>query len=325
MRAAVITGYGRPPEFLDRADPAAAAGWTTVAVTAAPIVPLDLLCASGTSYFGPPQLPYVPGVQGVGLVTQSDRFAPGTKVFFSSQAGMAAGDGSLAQICSVPDTDVIPIEQQLPDAAVASIGLSGVAAWMALSWRAGLQPGETVIVLGASGAVGQAAIGAARALGAGHIVAVCRSAAAEQRAAKTNPDAILRLPSAPDELKLADDLRTACGGSADVVLDPVFGGAATAAIRVLAPGGRLVNLGGSLSDTAVLSSAALRGKSLSVLGYTNNALRPEQRASALAAVLREAAAGRLSVEHTVLPLSDCAAAWQQAIAGGPRVVLDPHR
>ena len=192
-----------------------------MAVTAAPIVPLDLLCASGTSYFGPPPLPYVPGVQGVGVVEQSDRLEPGTRVFFTSQAGMSAGDGSLAQRCSVADADVIADRtRQLPDAAVAAIGLSGVAAWMALSWRAGLQPGETVIVLGASGAVGQAAIGAARALGAGRVVAVCRSDRAADRLAQAAPDAIVRLPATPDERDLADSLRAACGGPAECGAGP---------------------------------------------------------------------------------------------------------
>jgi NADPH:quinone reductase-like Zn-dependent oxidoreductase len=324
MKAALLTGHGRPPVFEDRPDPQPAPGRMLVVVTAAPIVPLDLLCAGGTSYFGPPPLPYIPGVQGVGVVEQSDRLAPGSRVFFTSQAGMSDGDGSLAQKCSVADEDVIPIEHELPDAAVAAIGLSGVAAWMALHWRAGLQPGETVIVLGASGAVGQAAIGAARALGAGRVVAVCRSEQAAARVAKTAPDAIVQLPSAPDERDLAESLREACGGTADVVLDPVFGIAAAAAIRVLAEGGRLVNLGSASGDYATLSSAVLRSRSISVLGYTNNSLQPVQRADALNSVLGEAAAGRLAVVRTVLPLSDCAVGWQQAAASGPRVVLEPN-
>lgn len=324
MRAAVLHVHGGPPDFDARADPEPAAGRTVVTVTAAPIVPLDLLCAAGTSYFGPPALPYVPGVQGVGIVTQSESFPPGTRVFFASQAGMAAGDGSLAERCSIADADVIGFDHQVPDTAVAAIGLSGVAAWMALSWRAGLQSGETVIVLGANGAVGQAAIGAARALGAGRIVAVCRSERAEQVLADAAPDAIVRLPSTPDLDTTVDSLRAACGGTADVVLDPVFGRTAEAAIQVLGNGGRLVNLGGAGGDAATLSSASLRSRSLSVLGYTNNALQPAQRAAALTAVLSAAAAGRLAVDHLVRPLSDCSAAWERAAAGsGPRVVLVP--
>jgi NADPH:quinone reductase-like Zn-dependent oxidoreductase len=90
---------------------------------------------------------------------------------------------------------------------------------------------------------------------------------------------------------------------------------------VLAPGGRLVNLGGASGDTAELSSAVLRSRSADVLGYTNNALTPAQRAAAVDAVLAHAAAGRLAVEHEVLPMSRVAEAWERTAAGGTRQVL----
>ena len=66
MRAAVLTAHGQPPSAADHPDPRPGPGQAVVRMTAAPVVPLDLHCATGTSYFGPPPLPYVPGVQGVG-------------------------------------------------------------------------------------------------------------------------------------------------------------------------------------------------------------------------------------------------------------------
>ena len=162
-------------------------------------------------------------------------------------------------------------------------------------------------------------------MSAGRIVAVCRSERAEQRVAAANPDAIVRLSAPADAQGLVEALRVACGGGADVVLDPVFGFAASAAAQVLGPGGRLVNLGSAGGETAEFSSALLRSRSLSILGYTNNALRPAQRAAALTAVLTEAAAGRLTVDHDVRPLAECASAWQLAATGGtPRLVLVPR-
>ena len=71
MRAAVLHTPGEPPRLAEHPDPTAGEGRTLVRVTAAPLVPLDLLCASGTSYFGRPAVPYVPGVQGVGVVETS--------------------------------------------------------------------------------------------------------------------------------------------------------------------------------------------------------------------------------------------------------------
>lgn len=323
MRAAVLHTPGEVPAFGPHPDPGPAPGHTVVAVTAAPVVPLDLLCASGTSYFGRPATPYVPGVQGVGVVERSDVLDPGTRVWFASSAGMAPGDGSLAERCLVADADVVPIEADVPDASLAALGLSGVAAWMALTWRGRLAPGERVLVLGAGGAVGQAAVGAAKLLGAGRVVAVCRSEEAQDRARRAGADEVL--PLSGDVDALAARFAEAGGGAVDVVVDPVFGPAATAASRVLADGGRLVNLGGASNDVAEFSSAVLRSRSAEILGYTNNALTPQQRHAAVTAVAEHAAAGRLAVAHELVPLAEVADAWRRQASGDPgvRLVLTP--
>ena len=318
MRAAVLHTHGQPPSHAEHPDPVAGEGLSVVRVTAAPIVPLDLLCASGTSYFGPPELPYVPGVQGVGVVEESATVAPGTRVFFATSAGMAAGDGSLAERAAVPDGDLIVLGAPVRDAAVAAIGLSGVAGWMMLTWRARLQVGERVLVLGGGGAVGQVAIGAARVLGASRVVAVVRSDASRERALAAGADEAVALSTDVDEL-------TARLGEPtyDVVIDSVFGVAATAASRALAPGGRLVNLGGSSSDEAVFSSAVLRSKSASILGYTNNALTEDQRRDALTAVLQHAATGEITVAYETATLADVESAWKRQTTGNTpgRLVL----
>lgn len=310
MRAAVLHTHGEPPSHGEHPDPVAAEGLSIVRVTAAPVVPLDLLCASGTSYFGPPAVPYVPGVQGVGVVEQSEVVAPGTRVFFATSAGMAAGDGSFAERSAVPDDDLIPLDTSVPDAAVAAIGLSGVAGWMTLTWRAQLQPGERVLVLGGGGAVGQVAIGAARVLGAERVVAVVHSEASRERATAAGADEVVALSTDIDELT-----RRLGSTPFDVVIDSVFGVAATAASRVLATGGRLVNLGGSSGDAATFSSAVLRSRTASILGYTNNEITAEQRRDALTAVLQHAANGAIAVAHETVTLADVAAAWKRQSAG----------
>jgi NADPH:quinone reductase-like Zn-dependent oxidoreductase len=323
VRAAVLKTLGEPPVHQEHPGPEPGPDRTLVRVTAAPIAPLDLLCASGTSYFGRPATPYVPGVQGVGIVQQSAVFAEGTRVFFSTTAGMGPGDGSLAERCAVPDADLVAVGHDADDACLAALGMSGVAAWMCLTVRGRLQPGERVLVLGGGGAVGQAAIGAAKLLGAVRVVAVSRSPEAQERARRAGADEVL--PLAGDVEELTARFREAVGGDVDVVVDPVFGTAATAASRVLAAGGRLVNLGGSSGDVAEFSSAGLRSRSAEILGYTNAALTADQRRAALAAVVRHAAAGRMAVAHEVLPLADARAAWQRQAAGqaGARLVLTP--
>ncbi len=323
MRAAVHHQPGEPPRYADHPTPTVIGGHTLVRVTAAPLVPLDLLCSSGTSYFGVPAMPYVPGVQGVGIVEQSEQLRLGTRVWFSTSAGMVPGDGGLAEFCSVADDDVVPIEADVPDSLAAALGLSAIAAWMALSSRGALRPGENVLILGGGGAVGQAGIGAARALGAAHVVAIARSDSAQERARSAGADAVVPFTSDVEDLtsRIED-----CGvGRFDVVLDPVFGAAATAASRVLAEGGRLVNLGGASGDEAVFSSSVLRSRSASVLGYTNNALTPADRRAALSSIFELAAAGAMTVEHATTPLATIEEQWL-LLAGGKadvRQVFEP--
>jgi NADPH:quinone reductase-like Zn-dependent oxidoreductase len=318
----VLHTLGQEPSYAEHPAPTASQGRTLVRVTAAPVVPLDLLCATGTSYFGAPPVPYVPGVQGVGVVTASTAVEPGTRVWFATSAGMAPGDGSLAEQCSVADDDLVPVTEPVDDAPVAALGLSAVAGWMALTWRGRFRAGDRVLVLGGGGAVGQVAIAAARLLGAARVVAVARSEAARSRAEAAGAEEVVEMTADPGVL--AERL-SAVGGEYDVVVDPVFGAGAAAAARSLAVGGRLVNLGGSAGDQAAFSSALLRSRSAEILGYTNNALTPKQRAEAITEIVRHAAAGKLGVAHEVVPLAGVSEAWQRQQAGEApvRLVLVP--
>lgn len=303
-RAALIDTPGTPPSVREYALPEPGPDQAAVRVTAASITPLDLLCASGTSYFGVPATPYVPGVQGVG------HLADGTAVWFATPAGMRPGDGSLAERAVVARTDLVRLPDGVPHALFAALGLSAVAALMALTWRGRLQPKEQVLVLGAGGVVGQAAIQLAVLRGARRVIAACRSEAAAARARAAGAAEVVLLGTA-DVPGLAARMKDAADGPVDLVLDPVFGVPAAAALRTLRPGGRLVNLGGAAGATAPLESATLRGGSLDVLGYTNNDLTVEQRADAIGTIAEYVRAGRLTVDHEQVPLADIGAAWQR--------------
>ncbi|QYN32387.1 zinc-binding alcohol dehydrogenase family protein [Pseudonocardia sp. DSM 110487] len=317
MRAAQVVDCGRPPVVSDREPPAATEGYVLVDVLAAPITPLDLLCATGTSYFGRPATPYVPGVQGVGR-------AGARVVWFPTSAGMAPGDGSMAERAAVPEADLVTLPASVDPVEVAALGLSAVAAHMALTWRGELAPGEQVIVLGAGGVVGQAAVQLARATGARRVIAGARSEAARARAEKAGADVVVALDT-DDVGELAERFIAAADGPVDLVLDPLYGAPAAAAAKALGPHGRLVNLGSSASETCPIDSSTLRGRSLRLLGYTNNALTREQRAAAVTAIAEHAAGGTLTVAHEVAPLADVGAAWQRQAEGtaAGRIVLRP--
>ncbi|WP_240670477.1 quinone oxidoreductase family protein [Actinoplanes solisilvae] len=291
-------------------------GEVPITVTAAPITPLDVLCATGTSYFGPPATPYVPGVQGVGH--RDD----GTPVWFATSAGMRPGDGSMTAAVSVPFVDVVPLPPDAPLPLIAALGLSAVAAHAALTRTGGLTEGEVVVVLGAGGVVGQAAVQLALLGGASRVIAVSRSAAGRDRAVALGAEAAVPLLPDDDPVTLADRLR-AVSGLVDLVIDPLFGVPAAAALKVLRPGGRLVNLGSSAAATAPVDSATIRGGSLKILGYTNNGLSVGERADSLGVVATHATEGRLTVSHEVVPFGDVSTAWSRQAAGdaGGRIVL----
>ncbi|MCP9948523.1 quinone oxidoreductase family protein [Actinomadura madurae] len=318
MRAAEIREPGRPPVVADREPPVPGDGEVLVDVLAAPITPLDLLCATGTSYFGRPATPYVPGVQGVGI-------AGGRTVWFPCPAGMAPGDGSMAEAAAVPEAALVTLPDGADPASLAALGLSAVAAHMALTWRGELAAGEQVVVLGAGGVVGQAAVRLARAAGARRVVAGARSADGRERARRAGADAVVALDTA-DVAELGRRFAGAADGPVDLVLDPLFGAPAAAAAGALRPGGRLVNLGSSAGETCPIESSTIRGRSLRVLGYTNNELTPEQRAESIAFVAERAAAGELAVAHETVPLEDAAEAWRRQAEGtaAGRIVLTPR-
>jgi NADPH:quinone reductase-like Zn-dependent oxidoreductase len=322
VTAALITEHGRPPQVgpheLDDPGP----GQCLIRVTAAPLNPLDLICASGTSYFGAPALPYVPGVQGVGIVEHGDRLAAGTRVWFATSAGMAPGHGSLAELAVAEEGRTVPLPDGVEDAAAAALGLSAVAAWSILTGPGRLAAGEQVLVLGASGVVGQVTVQAARLLGARRVVATARSAEGRALAERLGADAAVDPTGDVDTL--IERFRSACDGELDVVVDPVCGDAATAALRVLGPGGRLVNLGSSGGPTMVVDSATIRSRQQAVLGYTNNALSTEAQAATLTTVLEHAAAGRLSVEFHAVPLARAGEFWTpRSGAAAARTVFLP--
>jgi NADPH:quinone reductase-like Zn-dependent oxidoreductase len=284
---------------------------------------LDLLCASGTSYFGAPQLPYIPGVQGIGIVMEADSLLPGQRIWFSCDAGMKPGDGSMALYCVIDESAALALPDNVDDDLAAALGLSSIAAWMSLKWRGNLQPGEQVLVLGASGAVGQVAVQAAKLLGAGRVIAASRDEAARTRAFSLGADAVVDL-TGDDVEEISRRIAAACEGPLHLVIDPVWSLPAEAAARVLGYEGRLVNFGSAAGPAARFESATLRSKLLNILGYTNNALTHEQKAEALTEILTHAAAGRCTVERESVSLARVAEAWErQASIARRKLILIP--
>jgi len=128
----------------------------------------------GTSYFGPPPLPYVPGAQGVGVIEEGGRWPAGQRSG-SAATRHAARRRRHGQWCVAAEESIRPLPDGVSDDLAAALGLSAIAAWTALSWRPGCSPASTCsssVPAGRSAGrrAGRAAARAAR------VVAACRDA-----------------------------------------------------------------------------------------------------------------------------------------------------
>jgi NADPH:quinone reductase-like Zn-dependent oxidoreductase len=314
MKAAVIEQIGTLPVVKELDEPQRQSGRTLIEVTAAPINPIDLTTAAGTYPGGSPETPYVAGREAVGRVLESDSLPEGARVY-------ASGLGFLAERAVAPDDSLVQIDADVDDALAASFGVAGLAAWLGVEWRGDLREGETVLVLGASGAVGAIAVQAAKLLGGGRVVAAARNPEGLERARELGADATVKLDEHDD---LAAAFLEACDGQLDLVIDPVWGEPGAAAIKATSFGGRVVQLGQSAGKEATIESGWIRAKLLSILGHTNFAAPAEVREQAYLRMVRHAAASELTVDYDLLPLDDVAGAWERQKASPNRkLVLSP--
>ena len=303
MRAAVLTELGATPQVADFDEPTAGDGEEVVDVLAAALNPIDLRTSSGALKDRQPPIPSVVGSEGVG------RTADGRRVYF---ARSVPPYGSIAERALVRSDGLVEVPDGVGDAEALAYGIAGTAAYGALKRRGQLQPGERVLVLGASGPVGLIAVQLAKLMGASHVTAAARSERGLARAQELGADAAVRLGDAPQFPEV------------DLVIDPLWGAPAAAAVKALAPRGRLVQLGQSAGGEATLASVDVRFKELSILGYTNFMSTPEEQAEALTTMWRHAAAGELTADVEVAPLEEIATVWErQATSPGVKLVLVP--
>ena len=316
MRAAVVAEVGGTPTLGELPDPAPSAGDALIEVHAAALNPIDLAIASGRFYAGPPHVPYAPGREGAGVVLEGSGAVRGTRVRFERDVGYGA-NGSLAQRIVVDEEALVPLPDDASDPVAAALGIAGLAAWLSLE-KAAIPAGGTVIVLGATGAVGQVAVQGAKLFGATRVVAAARDADALERTRELGADAIVRLDGGND---VAAALRDAAGGDADSVIDPLWGEPAVAALATLRVGGRLVHMGTSAALDAVVPSSAVRARNISIVGHSNLTTSHAEKRRAYAELLEHVVRGRVRVELEVFPLDRVEEAWSAQAASPHRKIV----
>lgn len=313
MRAAVLHEYGGTPCVDEFEEPSGSDEQVVVEVAAAGLHHLDLLKATGTYYTGPPPLPSVVGTDGVG------RLPDGRRVYFDQTVSPY---GSMGERTLVPTEAMLEVGDGVADTVAAALGNTGLAAWLALTWRAGLRDGDTVCVLGATGAVGLIAVQAARILGARAVIA---AALPDERLAhlkEVGPDAVIELGEASE---LTEQIRAAAPDGVNVTIDLLWGDFGLAAMRAAARFARHIEIGSVAESEIVLPGALLRSTSLEVLGFSVAHPPLEVRREGYLRLTEHAARGEITVDVEPVALEDISRAWerQRQAAGGRKLVIVP--
>lgn len=254
MRAIHISTLDGPDaiEVVDLPDPAEE-GLVTIAVKAAGVAFPELLQTRGR-YQVAPDLPFVPGAEVAGVVESAPEgsgFSPGDRV-----AALPLLGGFAERVQAQPDlTFVLPDEVGFE--AAASFTFNYATVYFALVERGGLTEGETVLVQGAAGGIGTAAIQMAKAFGAGKVIGVVSTEAKGEVARSAGAD----------EVVLAEDFLESVGkASVDIVVDPVGGDRFTDSLRTLREHGRLLVIGFTAGEIPQVKVNRLLLNNIAVVG-----------------------------------------------------------
>jgi NADPH:quinone reductase len=242
----------------DVAEPAMIADGVRIAVQAASVSFAMSLQVAGTYQRHYP-LPFIPGTEVGGRVLE---VAPGvTDIQVGDQVLAIIDWGGLAQQVVTRKHTVYPMPQALSVVPAIHLPNAYGTAYGALVWRGALQTGETVMVLGAAGAVGSAAVQIARAIGA-RVIAVASSDAKLRYVREHGADLAVTYDAMREQA-----LAFTAGCGVDLVIDPVGGDAFTQAIRCLAPFGRLLTVGYASGTIPQVAVNLLLVKNIAVIGH----------------------------------------------------------
>jgi NADPH:quinone reductase-like Zn-dependent oxidoreductase len=319
MHAAVVTSFDEPPHYQDFPVPAPKDGdHELVDVLAVGLHPRVRTDAAGRHYTSTGELPMVPGVDGVG------RRADGTRVYFVADdeypgpmADKAVIDGR--RMVRLPDdTDVERIAAAMNPA---------MSSWVALRRRVPIEPGQAVLVLGATGNAGTMAVQIARRLGAGRVVGAGRDA--ERLAALTDVGADALVQLTEDSEQTANAL-AAAAADVDIVIDYLWAQPAALAMMALltARSDRSraldwIQIGAQAGPTLELPSVALRSANLRIQGNGQGAVSPQGYLGELPSLIDEIDSGTLKIAVRTAPLRDVQSLWVQPDVPGERTVILP--
>lgn len=324
MKAAVVTEWGQVPVYTEFAEPEAGDGTVVATVEASALTNLTRGIVSGQHYASKEiQLPAIPGVDGV------VRLPDGRRIYASA----IGAHGLMAERAAINTQGTFEVPDGVDSVTAAAVPNPGMSAWMALQHGAALQPGQHVLVLGATGVTGATAVQLAKSLfGAGRVVVAGRDTARLDWLGTVGADEAIAMRE--------EDLAARVAGlhterPFDAVLDYLWGEPAATVLRALAGSHpsthyhptRWVQIGSMAGPDITLPAGLLRGTAITLSGIGFGSVPPDvlgrARTEALPLLLDMVADGRLHLGTTARPLAEVAEAWTAAEPSGTRVVLVP--
>lgn len=326
MKAVQVTRFGGPEvlALTELADPAPGPGQVAIDVTYAAVGLIDIYIRQGLFGDRPglPQPPYVPGLEVAGTVRALGQGVTGLAVCEPVVAMSADATGGYASVYVCDQARVVSTQAHHIDPALAvAVIPNAIMAHVALTGDIRLNPGESILIHGALGALAATFPGIARQLGASRVVGTVRTDKLSAAAASKLPyDRIVdsaQLPDVVGEEKF------------DVIIDPVGGAVRTHSLNLLAPSGRLLLVGNASGDwDHRIDGNQIWQRNIVVAGFNAGAYlpaHPEVTQPAAQAALSAVTAGLANTELDLLPLDAAATAHERLenhTATG-RVVLTP--
>ncbi len=319
MNAAVVTSFDEPPHYqqFDVPQPKSAEE-IVVDVLAVGLHPRVRSGAAGAHYTSTGRLPLIPGIDAVG------HRGDGKRIYFVADDEVA---GTMADRAVVDLRRAIELPDGVDVAKVAAAMNPAMSAWVALRRRVPIEPGQSVLVLGATGNAGTMAVQVAKRLGAGRVVGAGRD---------PNRVGALTAVGADEVVQLTDDgdaTARALGSAAaevDIVLDYLWGKPAEQAIVALlterpdrSRAMNWIQIGAIAGPTIELPSVALRSANLRLQGNGQGAVSTKVYLAELPSLVEEIDAGTIAVKANSVPLADVEEVWARPEVPGERTVLVP--
>jgi NADPH2:quinone reductase len=315
MKSIRVAKFGPPDvmKLVELPDPSPQAGQVLVRVSAAGVNPVDTYVRAGTYAMKPP-LPYTPGSDGAGVVdavgANMSRVKAGDRVYF---AGTAPGFGAYATHTICAETQVHPLPDRVSFAQGAGIGVPYATAYRAIFHRAHARPGETVLVHGATGGVGLAAVQILVASG----VRVVGTGGTEQGRALVKEQGAWQVTDHRAAGYLDELMRLTDGRGVDVVLEMLANVNLDKDLTVLAKGGRVVVIGSR--GRVEIDPRGTMPKEAAILGMTMMGGGEAAVAEAHAYIVAGLRAGTLNpIVDEEIPLADAPRAHEEVMKNDSR-------